>query len=67
MRLVCGARLPLARAIALRGSARHQLKLAPHAPSALLPSALRFAGSLGGFKRSAVPTSGAPRGRAERA
>ena len=51
MRLVCGARLPLARAIALRGSARHQLKLAPHAPSALLPSALRFAESLGGFKR----------------
>ena len=50
MRLFCGARLPLARAIALRGSARHQLKLAPHAPSALLPSALRFAESLGGFK-----------------
>ena len=51
MRLVCGARLPLARAIALRGSARHQLKLASHAPSALLPSALRFAKNLGGFKR----------------
>ena len=50
MRLVCGARLPLARAIALRGSARRQLKLAPHSPSALLPSALRFAESLGGFK-----------------
>ena len=50
MRLFYGARLPLARAIALRGSARHQLKLAPHAPSALLPSALRFAKSLGGFK-----------------
>ena len=56
MRLFNGARLPLARAIALRGSARHQLKLAPHAPSALLPSALRFAGSLGGFKR--VQTGG---------
>ena len=50
MRLFYGARLPLARAIALRGSARHQLKLAPHAPSALLPSALRFAESLGGFE-----------------
>ena len=27
-----------------------QLKLAPHAPSALLPSALRSAYSLGGFE-----------------
>ena len=54
MRLVCGARLPLARAIALRGSARHQLKLAPHAPSALLTSALRFASSLGGFELNGI-------------
>ena len=58
MRLFYGARLPLARAIALRGSARHQLKLAPHAPSALLPSALRFAKSLGGFKRERESGSG---------
>ena len=31
-----------------------QLKLAPHAPSALLTSALRFASSLGGFKLNEI-------------
>ena len=38
-----------------------QLKLAPHAPSALLTSALRFASSLGGFKLNANDKMGLSR------